>query len=126
LAELPVQRKNSVMQNKFLLARRVEIRPLAGLSMILIASFASNSFAARDVGQMLAQDKANKEVIARRAAASEAGTTSSNAVLPLDHGPRATTTPWLNQQHRLKAEAAASAAKDVSSAGSGTASLLQH
>lgn len=25
-------------------------------------------------------------------------------VLPLDHGPRATTTPWANQQRRLRAE----------------------
>ena len=72
------------------------------------------SWAGRDAGQMVAQDKANKEVIARRQAArAEVATApeAENEVLPLDHGPRATTTPWLNAQRRLHArEAAASAA----------------
>lgn len=30
--------------------------------------------------------------------------TPKRLVLPLDHGPRAQTTPWLNQQRRLRAE----------------------
>ena len=63
---------------------------------------------------MIAQDKANKDVIARRQAALDeaAGAPrTANEVLPLDHGPRATTTPWLNAQRRLhEREAAASAA----------------
>ena len=75
---------------------------------------AASSWAARDAGQMIAQDKANKDVIARRQAAIDAaaGTPPADAqVLPLDHGPRATTTPWLNAQRRQRAlEAAASAA----------------
>ena len=62
---------------------------------------------------MIAQDKANKDVIARRQAALDAGASApqvSNEVLPLDHGPRATTTPWLNAQRRLhERDAAASA-----------------
>ena len=72
------------------------------------------SWAARDAGQMIAQDKANKDVIARRQAALDAaaGTPpAAHEVLALDHGPRATTTPWLNAQRRLhEQEAAASAA----------------
>ena len=72
------------------------------------------SWAARDAGQMIAQDKANKEVIARRQAALDEAASAPKAateVLPLDHGPRATTTPWLNAQRRLhERDAAASAA----------------
>jgi hypothetical protein len=72
------------------------------------------SWAARDAGQMIAQDKANKDVIARRQAALDAAASApqaANEVLPLDHGPRATTTPWLNAQRRLhERDAAASAA----------------
>ncbi len=63
---------------------------------------------------MIAQDKANKDVIARRQAALDDAASAPQAaheVLPLDHGPRATTTPWLNAQRRLhEREAAASAA----------------
>jgi hypothetical protein len=63
---------------------------------------------------MIAQDKANKDVIARRQAALDkvaSAPEAANEVLPLDHGPRATTTPWLNAQRRLRErEAAASAA----------------
>lgn len=83
------------------------------------------SWAARDAGQMVAQDKADRDVIARRQAALDRAVTAPvaeavNDVLPLDHGPRATTTPWLNAQRRLHArEAAASAA----SAGAMTSSL---
>ncbi len=63
---------------------------------------------------MIAQDKANKDVIARRQAALDAAASApqaSNDVLPLDHGPRATTTPWLNARRRLhERDAAASSA----------------
>jgi hypothetical protein len=62
---------------------------------------------------MIAQDKANKDVIARRQAAlSEAASAPRVAteVLPLDHGPRATTTPWLNAQRRLRERETASSA----------------
>ena len=79
-----------------------------GGSLVLSAP----AWAARDAGQMIAQDKANKEVIARRQAALDQAASAprvANEVLPLDHGPRATTTPWLNAQRRLhEQEAAAS------------------
>ena len=59
---------------------------------------------------MIAQDKANKDVIARRQAAlndAASAPQAANEVLPLDHGPRATTTPWLNAQRRLRERDAA-------------------
>jgi hypothetical protein len=66
---------------------------------------------------MIAQDKANKDVIARRQAAlSEAASAprAATEVLPLDHGPRATATPWLNAQRRLhERDAAASSAVGI-------------
>ena len=81
------------------------------LGSLLVLS--APSWAARDAGQMIAQDKANKDVIARRQAALDAAARTpqpaANEGLPLDHGPRATTTPWLNAQRRLhEQEAAAS------------------
>ena len=83
------------------------------LTSCLVA--ATPSWAARDAGQMIAQVKANRDVIARRqaalaAAASAPAAEPASEVLPLDHGPRATTTPWLNAQRRLRAREAASAA----------------
>jgi hypothetical protein len=114
------------MQRRFSLASNSQRRPRVVLCTILLVVFASTAFAARSAGEMLAQDNENKEVIARRAAASGVGTASSDEVLPLDHGPRATTTPWLNQQRRLKAQAAASAATKASASGSGAASTFQH
>jgi hypothetical protein len=81
------------------------------LGSLLVLS--APSWAGRDAGQMIAQDKANKDVIARRQAALNAAASApqaANEVLPLDHGPRATTTPWLNAQRRLhERDAAASA-----------------
>ena len=74
------------------------------------------SWAARDAAQMIAQDKANKDVIARRQAALNAAAIApqaANEVLPLDHGPRATTTPWLNAQRRLHEQDAAASAPAV-------------
>ena len=65
---------------------------------------------------MIAQDKANKDVIARRQAgwnAAASAPQAANEVLPLDHGPRATTTPWLNAQRRLHERDAAASAPAV-------------
>ena len=47
--------------------------------------------------------------VRRRSHGHELLETSKKFVLPLDHGPRAETTPWLNQQRmqRLAAKAAA-------------------
>ena len=94
------------------------------LASCLVA--ATPSWAARDAGQMIAQDKANREVIARRQAALDAAASAPAAepaseVLPLDHGPRATTTPWLNAQRRLHMhEAASAAAANATPASTGT------
>ncbi len=41
---------------------------------------------------------------AARKAKAAATDTPKKLVLPLDHGPRAQTTPWSNQQRRLRAE----------------------
>ena len=85
------------------------------LGSLLVVSVPS--WAARDAGQMIAQDKANRDVIARRQAALDDAASArpvANEVLPLDHGPRATTTPWLNAQRRLhERDAAASSAVDA-------------
>jgi hypothetical protein len=60
----------SIMQRAFLVVRSVGLSSLAGLGLILVFVFASNSFAV--------------------------------------------TTPWMNQQRKLKAAAAASAAREAS------------
>ncbi|WP_024973293.1 hypothetical protein [Ralstonia pickettii] len=41
---------------------------------------------------------------------------SPRVVLPLDHGPRAQTTPWENQQRLLRAEKAARAKENAGAA----------
>jgi hypothetical protein len=110
------------MRRAFLVVRSVKVGSPAFLGLILMLIFANDVFAAGDAGQMQAQDKADKDVVDRRVAASDVGRTT-RMVLPLDHGPRATTTPWLNQQRRLKAAAAASAASAVDS---GTAAPTRH
>ncbi len=42
--------------------------------------------------------------------------TGNRVVLPLDHGPRAQTTPWSNQQRLLRAEQEARAKAEAQSA----------
>jgi len=78
---------------------------------------AAPSWAARDAGQMIAQDKANQDVIARRQAAiDEAQAASHPAGGVLDHGARATTTPWPNAQRRLPATEPAASSTAVGAA----------
>ena len=109
------------MQRAFSWGRRVGVGPLARFGSILLVFFAVDSFAAGDApAPAPAQARADKDVMASPAAASDISDISTS-VLPLDHGPRATTTPWLNQQRRLKAAAAASAARASSAATSATA-----
>ncbi len=99
----------STMKSTSLASRALARCCVLGSLLVLSAA----SWAGRDAGQMIAQDKANRDVIARRQAALDAAASApqaGNEVLPLDHGPRATTTPWLNAQRRLhEREAAASA-----------------
>jgi len=68
------------------------------------------AMAGRDAGQIMAQEKANKEVAQKRAEidfAPGAGNSIQKVVLPLDHGPRAVTTPALNKERIEKARATA-------------------
>ncbi len=113
------------MQRAFSLVRSVGLGSVARLVLILLVAYASDSFAAGDARQTPAQDGADKDAVTRPAAASDVSDVSGT-VLPLDHGPRATTTPWLNRQRRLKAAAAASAARASSAGPSANAALAQH
>lgn len=92
-------------------ATKLAVRSLPCIALSVGALWATDSFAGRDAGQMIAQAKANKEAIARRATAPGAASSLASEALPLDHGPRATTTPWLNQQRRMRAQADANPAK---------------
>ena len=113
------------MRREFWVVRSVGVRSLAAPGLILLFIFASDAFAAGDAGQMQARDGANKDLVTRPGVAPDLDG-AYGMVVPLDHGPRATTTPWLNQQRRLKAAAATSAAKAPSAVDSGTAALGQH
>ena len=68
------------------------------------AGFSLPATAGRDAGQMMQQEQANK-VAAQQHAQDVTGCDKAGArlALPLDHGLRAETTPWLNQQRRLRA-----------------------
>ena len=73
------------------------VRVLAACSVLgSCLVLAAPSWAARDAGQMIAQDKANKDVVARRQAAIEtawAASQPAGEVPPSDQGARATSTP---------------------------------
>jgi len=87
----------------------------AAVVVLSLASFAA--VAGRDAGQIMLQEKANKEVAQKRAEidfAPGAGATMQKIVLPLDHGPRAVTTPALNKEHLERARAAIAAGQPVS------------
>jgi hypothetical protein len=70
---------------------------------ILVARFSAPAAAGRDAGQMMQQEQANKAAAQQRAqdltGCDKAG---ARLALPLDHGLRAETAPWLNQQRRLQ------------------------
>ena len=81
--------------------------------VLLVEVLAAPSFAARDAAQMIAQDKANQHLAQHEAEASKGAKQGQvlKLVLPLDHGPRAVTTPALNQQRLAKAAQAAQASR---------------
>ena len=80
--------------------------PLSIFAMTVIAFASIPASAGRDAGQMMQQEQANKVAAAQRAQEeAKCGKTAAKIVLPLDHGPRAETTPWVNQQRRLRAAA---------------------
>jgi hypothetical protein len=96
----------SIKKSTLSKSRRLANWGVLGACLVL----ALPSWAGRDAGQMIAQASANKETIARRQAALDTAASApvaTSEVLPLDHGPRATTTPWLNAQRRLHAQEAA-------------------
>ncbi|MBV8471756.1 MAG: hypothetical protein JOY60_18060 [Burkholderiaceae bacterium] len=88
------------------------------VAMVLALGLASTAaMAGRDAGQIMAQEKANKEVAEKRAEvnfAPGAGASVQKIVLPLDHGPRAVTTPALNKERLERARAAIAAGLPVS------------
>ena len=77
----------------------------------LAAAVASTAYAGRDVGQIDQQEKANRAAAEQRSQGdARARNTARRVVLPLDHGPHAQTTPWLNKQRLLRAKAMESGA----------------
>jgi uncharacterized membrane protein YdfJ with MMPL/SSD domain len=81
-------------------------------TQLVIAVFAAtaivslSAYAGRDGGQIGEQEKANQTAASQHAKdAAKAGKTGVRIVLPLDHGPHAQATPWLNKQRLLRAEA---------------------
>lgn len=82
-------------------------------AMTTIAVVSVSANAGPDVGQMMDREKANKAAAEHRALETpKTANTVPRIALPLDHGPHAQTTPWVNKQRLLRAEAlAADAAK---------------
>ena len=79
-------------------------RALIGLTALSAILFSLPAIGGRDAGQMMQQERANKAAAQQRVqdeAACEKG--AAKLALPLDHGLRAETTPWLNQQRRMRA-----------------------
>ena len=71
---------------------------------ISAAGFSLPAIGGRDAGQMMQQEQANKAAIQPRAQdVAGCDKAATKLALPLDHGIRAETTPWLNQQRRLRA-----------------------
>jgi len=86
-------------------------KPFVIVAMTAIAAVAVPAFAGRDAAQISQQEKSSQAVAEQRAhETARLGKAATKIVLPLDHGPRAETTPWLNQQRRLRAEAMAKSA----------------
>lgn len=86
--------------------------------MILNAALMTNSFAAQDQSliqttrkNQLANEAKNEQAVAAKPVQQSA----QKLVLPLDHGPRAVVTPWVNEQRRLRAaeQEKSKAASDV-------------
>lgn len=68
--------------------------PIVFASAIGAVCFTGSAFAGRDEGQLLLQDKLNKEAITKRLE-HNSDSAKQHAV---DHGPRATTTQWVIKQ----------------------------
>ena len=87
--------------------------------IVTTAAISIPALAGRDGTEIMLQERASKAVAEQRAREAEKpGMASTKLGLPLDHGPRAQTTPWLNQQRQRKADAAAAASGATTNAGS--------
>jgi hypothetical protein len=75
-------------------------------------SVSACALAGPDAGQVLAQEKASKQVAAESSELAKPDSLRTDEALPLDHGPHAVTTPRVNKQRKLHREAAASAVAD--------------
>jgi len=105
--------QESFLLGNFIVQSTLPKNSLAMQSILTVAALvgalsAAPAFAARDLPQLQEQQRANQAAIARRASEALVDSTSTRNVLPLDHGPRATTTPWLNEQRRLHEQSPAS------------------
>lgn len=85
-------------------------RNIAFAGVLALSMFSSiAAFAGQDTVTPSTQDKGPEATEARQA---------KPVVLPLDHGPRAETTPWMNKRRleKIRAERAASAAAEANAA----------
>jgi hypothetical protein len=73
------------------------------VATISAAGFSLPAIGGRDAGQMMQQEQASKAAVQPHAQeVAGCDKVAAKLALPLDHGPRAETTPWLNQQRRLR------------------------
>lgn len=80
---------------------RLVLVAVAAMSAVL---FSFPAIGGRDAGQMLQQEQASKAAASQRAQEqAECEKLAAKLTLSLDHGLRADTTPWLNQQRRMRA-----------------------
>lgn len=71
------------------------------ISALLNIALASSALAAKD--DVLLQITRKNQLAYDAAQSAQPAAPANKLVLPLDHGPRAVVTPWVNQQRRLKA-----------------------
>lgn len=90
--------------------------PAAACLVVTAALATMPAFGGTDEVPPRALEQDRQPAMAQRAPVAQAGAAEEMETLQLDHGPRATTTPWANQQRRLRnlqrqlrSEAAASA-----------------
>jgi type II secretory pathway pseudopilin PulG len=81
-------------------------RPFITVVIAITAAVSIPAVAGRDAAQISQQEKANQAMAEQHAKEeAKAGKAATRIVLPLDHGPHAQTTPWVNKQRLLRAAA---------------------
>jgi len=81
-------------------------KPFITVLIAFTAAVSIPAVAGRDAAQISQQEKANQATAEQHAKEeAKAGKAATRIVLPLDHGPHAQTTPWVNKQRLLRAEA---------------------